>query len=444
MKKLFGTDGVRGKVNEFLTSELSEKIGRSLGTMLSRDNKLARVVIGGDTRESYAMLMNSISKGLTECGVDVYEVGILPTPAIAFLTANDNFDAGVMISASHNPYEYNGIKIFAKGGFKLSDEKENEIERMIHEEFFVSNASIRGKIQHSPELLSKYIDYMKTYIPKEKLDIFAIIDCANGSSSATAKEIFSFLGERTLYLGITPDGKNINDGCGSTHIDLLAEKVKAHRADIGIAFDGDADRFLAIDESGNVIDGDFILAILSQSLFEKGKLPNNTVVGTVMTNYGFSRFAKDRGFTFIPTKVGDRYVLEEIEKGGYALGGEQSGHTIIREAATTGDGELTALYLLTRMAETGKPLSSLASIMQSFPQHTINVSADENGKALIKNDARITAIIDNAKMRLGDDGRILVRPSGTEPVVRVMVESLDPALAKSLCDEVSKKITELL
>ena len=444
MKKLFGTDGVRGKVNEFLTEELAENVGRALGAILTRENAIPRVVIGGDTRESYAMLMSALAKGLTEHGVNVYEVGTLPTPAIAYLTANENFDAGIMISASHNPYEYNGIKIFAGGGFKLSDENEEEIEQMIYEGRHISNADAHGKFQRAPELLSKYIDYMKTKIPQTKLDIFAVIDCANGSSTATAKDIFSFLGNRTLYLGVSPDGRNINDGCGSTHLDLLAEKVKELHADIGIAFDGDADRFLAIDESGNEVDGDYILAILAKSLFEKGKLTHNTVVGTVMTNYGFSKFAEKHGFRFIPTRVGDRYVLEEIEKCGYALGGEQSGHTIIREAATTGDGQLTALYLLARMAETGKPLSALADIMQRFPQCTINVNADENGKALIKTDSRIAAIIDDARIRLGEDGRILVRPSGTEPVVRIMVESLEPALAKSICEDVSTKITELL
>ncbi len=444
MKKLFGTDGIRGLAYEFLTSELARKVGIALGILLKRQNDAPRVVIGGDTRESYNMLCEALSDGLTACGVNVSVVGTVPTPAIAYFTAKCDFNAGIMISASHNPYEYNGIKIFAEGGFKLSDEKENEIEEMIYAAPFLPETDSKGEVIYTPELRDKYIEYMKNYAPTEDTGIFAVIDCANGSAFATAKEIFSFLGEKTVFLGISPDGKNINKDCGSTKLNLLSDKVKELHADIGLAFDGDADRFLAIDEMGNEIDGDFILAILAESLREKKRLNMQTIVGTVMTNYGFCKFANDNNYIFIPTKVGDRYVLEEIESAGYSIGGEQSGHTIIREAATTGDGQLTALYLLSRMAETKKSLSSLAKIMKRFPQHMVNIKATNEEKEKIKSDERILSLIKNAEALLSDTGRILVRPSGTEPVVRIMVESLDEALAASLSAELSEKIKAII
>ena len=444
MKKIFGTDGIRGVAYEFLTSELAENVGAALGIVLKKQKATPRVVIGGDTRESYTMLLEALTKGLCDRGIDVCVVGVVPTPAIAYFTAKCAFDAGIMISASHNPYEYNGIKIFAEGGFKLSDEKEEEIERILASTVLQSEESRKGTVVSSPELKEKYLEYIKNYAPQKKLDIFAVIDCANGSASATAKDVFSFLGDKTVYIGISPDGKNINQSCGSTHIDLLAKRVKELHADIGLAFDGDADRFLAIDENGNEVDGDFVLAILAESFHEKGKLDMQTIVGTVMTNYGFSKFADDKGYTFIPTKVGDRYVLEEMEKGGYALGGEQSGHTIIREAATTGDGQLTAVYILSRMAETGLTLSSLAGVMKKFPQRMVNIRATDEEKTKIKTDERIIEIIKEAEARLGNTGRLLIRPSGTEPVVRIMVECLDENLAVSLTDELCKKIKTII
>lgn len=444
MKKLFGTDGIRGLAYEFLTSDLARKVGIALGILLKKQKDTPRVVIGGDTRESYNMLCEALVEGLTGCGVDVSVVGTVPTPAIAYFTEKCNFDAGIMISASHNPYEYNGIKIFAAGGFKLSDDKENEIEAMISDTLPVPAKNRIGKVNEATELKKEYVEYLKNYIPRENTDIFAVIDCANGSAFATAKEVFSFLGDKTVFLGVSPNGKNINLDCGSTKLGLLSDKVKELHADIGLAFDGDADRFLAIDEMGNEIDGDFILAILAESLREKERLNMQTIVGTVMTNYGFSKFSQDNGYVFLPTKVGDRYVLEAMKAGGYSLGGEQSGHVIIREAATTGDGQLTALYLLSRMAETKKSLSSLAKIMQRFPQHMVNIKATNEEKEKIKSDERILTLIKNTEALLSDTGRILVRPSGTEPVVRIMVECLDEKLAQSLSLELSEKIKAII
>lgn len=444
MGKLFGTDGIRGIAYEFLTAELCEKIGAALGSILNKQSRSPRAVIGGDTRESYGMLLDALSGGLARMGVNVHIAGTVPTPAIAFFTASCDFDAGIMISASHNPYEYNGIKIFGRGGFKLSDEQEAQIEALMENDTLVSAQAKTGKIISDASLLKKYVDYLKTFAPSNKSTPRAVIDCANGSACATAKDVFQFLGKDAVFIGISPDGRNINDKCGSTNLSLLAKKVTQTGADIGIAFDGDADRFLALDERGREIDGDFVLAILADCLYEKGALLKNTVVGTVTTNYGFCEFARNHGYAFSATKVGDRYVLEEMERAGYSLGGEQSGHIIIREAATTGDGQLTALYVLSRMAQTGKALSELASVMKKYPQYTANIAATENEKSKLKNNERVASVIEDAKKLLAGSGRILVRPSGTEPVVRIMVESRDEKIAKSVCDEAAEKIKKII
>lgn len=444
MRKLFGTDGVRGIAGEFLTYSLAESIGFALGKILKEENRSEpRVLIGTDTRESRIFLKEAIAKGLSRTLVKTYDVGVVSTPAVAYLTKKHGFDAGVMISASHNSYEYNGIKIFGSDGFKLTDEEEERIEELIFSEP-TPEASCEAELIPASELKDEYSEYIKTRIAYDLSGIRAIVDCAHGSASATAKNIFESAGLNAEYIGCEPDGLNINRGCGSTHLSLLRDKVLNSGADIGLAFDGDADRFLAIDEKGNEVDGDFVLAILSLALREQGKLNSDTVVGTVMSNYGFNKFAKDNSLNFVATKVGDRYVLEEMEKMGYSLGGEQSGHVIIREAATTGDGQLTAVYLLNRLAETKKPLSELASVMQKYPQHMVNVCADADGKRAFKEDARIKSIIEDAEKVLGASGRILVRPSGTEPVVRIMVESMDADQTVSLCENVAAKIKEIL
>ena len=444
MRKLFGTDGVRGIAGEFLTYDLAESIGYALGKILreEKDSK-PRVIIGTDTRESRTFLKEAIATGLSKAQSDSYDVGVVSTPAVAYLTKQYGYDAGVMISASHNSYEYNGIKIFGSDGFKLTDEEEERIESIIFENS-VPSIDVTETIADEPSLKDEYVKYLKGYIAEDYSGIKAVIDCANGSASSTAKQIFEGSGLNAEYIGCSPDGLNINRGCGSTHLSRLREKVLSLGADIGLAFDGDADRFLAIDEKGNEIDGDFVLAILSLDLKRQGRLNHDTVVGTVMSNYGFTKFASDNSLNFVATKVGDRYVLEEMEKMGYSLGGEQSGHVIIREAATTGDGQLTAIYLLNCLAESKKTLSSLASVMKKYPQHMVNVKADEAGKRAFKENAEIRGIINDAEKTLGSSGRILVRPSGTEPVVRIMVESMDGDLTVSLCEEVAEKIKNIL
>ena len=444
MRKLFGTDGVRGIAGEFLSYNLAESIGFALGKILREEGKEnPRVLIGTDTRESRIFLKEAIAKGLSRTSSVCFDAGVVSTPAVAYVTRTEKFDAGVMISASHNSYEYNGIKIFGPDGFKLTDEEEERIEELIFSEP-TPDTDCDINLISSDELKDKYADYLKSYIGFDLSGIKAVVDCAHGSAYSTAKEIFESAGLNAEYIGCEPDGVNINRGCGSTHLSLLKEKVLASGADVGLAFDGDADRFLAIDEKGNEVDGDFVMAILALSLREKGKLNADTVVGTVMSNYGFSKFAKDNSLNFVATKVGDRYVLEEMEKMGYSLGGEQSGHVIIREAATTGDGQLTAIYLLSRLAETKKSLSELASVMQKYPQHMVNVTADADGKRAFRENEEIKGIIADAEKTLGSTGRILVRPSGTEPVVRIMVESMDADMTVSLCEDVANKIKEIL
>ena len=443
MRKLFGTDGVRGIAGEFLTHSLAQSIGYALGRILkSKKGDEIRVIIGTDTRESRTFLKEALARGLTLSNAAAYDVGVVSTPAVAYLTKKHGYDAGVMISASHNSYEYNGIKIFGSDGFKLTDEEEEAIESII---FSNDTKEVNeARLVTKNELKNEYVDHLKGYLEYDLSGIRAVIDCANGSATSTAKEIFATSGLSAEYIGCEPDGININRDCGSTHLSMLRKKVLESSADIGIAFDGDADRFLAIDENGNEIDGDFILAILSLAMRQKGRLSSDTVVGTVMSNYGFTKFASDNSLNFIATKVGDRYVLEEMEKNGYSLGGEQSGHVIIREAATTGDGQLTAIYLLNRMAEEKKPLSELASIMKKYPQHMVNVHADENGKRAFKENALIKEVISDAERKLGESGRILVRPSGTEPVVRIMVESKESDAAISVCEAVAEKIRAIL
>ena len=324
MRKLFGTDGVRGIAGEFLTHSLAQSIGYALGRILkSKKGDEIRVIIGTDTRESRTFLKEALARGLTLSNAAAYDVGVVSTPAVAYLTKKHGYDAGVMISASHNSYEYNGIKIFGSDGFKLTDEEEEAIESII---FSNDTKEVNeARLVTKNELKNEYVDHLKGYLEYDLSGIRAVIDCANGSATSTAKEIFATSGLSAEYIGCEPDGFNINRDCGSTHLSMLRKKVLESSADIGIAFDGDADRFLAIDENGNEIDGDFILAILSLAMRQKGRLSSDTVVGTVMSNYGFTKFASDNSLNFIATKVGDRYVLEEMEKNGYSLGGEQSG-----------------------------------------------------------------------------------------------------------------------
>ena len=449
MKRLFGTDGVRGVAAKELTPELALAIGKALGALLTQERSggKARVLIGADTRISSDLLVSAISAGLASLGCDCYLLGVVPTPAVAYAVTKSKADAGVMISASHNPYQYNGIKIFNSDGFKLPDEDEDEIERLIEsgEYSSLSRASEElGRIFDRKDLVKDYIDYVRSTSRASLDGLKVAIDCARGAAVSCVKEIFSDTGADIRYLFDDPDGININRECGSTHMSELSKFVKENGFDIGIAFDGDADRCLATDENGNEVDGDFLMAILAEAMKRGGGLRKNTVVGTVMANCGFARFCEDAGINFLSTNVGDRFVLEAMESGGYSLGGEQSGHIILREYATTGDGQLTALHILAELKESGKSLSELASVMKKYPQYTVNVSASAEEKEIFLKSSAIKEIKDAAEARLRGHGRIIARPSGTEPLIRITVEDKDARLACEICSVVARESERIL
>lgn len=448
MRRLFGTDGVRGIANEFLSCERAMAIGRALGHVLSSNKKYRpKVIIGMDTRLSSEMLASAISAGLCSVGSDVMTLGVVPTPAVAYLVKKYKAKAGVMISASHNPYDYNGIKIFGEEGFKLSDELEEQIESIVLDNtppIKIAGSSEIGKRYDAPYALHDYINYLMQTTETALDGMKIAIDCSNGSASATAEELFRGLGADVRMLNNKPDGININEKCGSTHLDSLRKYVVENGIEVGIAFDGDADRCLAVDEDGNEIDGDFIMAILALDMKKKGELNKNTVVGTVMSNFGFHKFCEENGINFIAAKVGDRYVLEMLNQEGYSFGGEQSGHVIIRRHATTGDGQLTALTLLSHIKESGKTLGELSGVMKKYPQHTVNIETTPNGKIAFFTDEDIKEIISSAETKIGADGRLVVRPSGTEPLIRVMAEGENTEGTVAIAEEVARQIAERL
>ncbi len=448
MRRLFGTDGVRGIANEVLSCERAMQIGRALGTVLSSRHKYRpKVLIGLDTRISSPMLACAISAGLCSVGSDVVNLGVVPTPAVAYLVKKYRAKAGVMISASHNPYPYNGIKIFGDEGYKLSDELEEQIESIVLDNTppcRPAAADQLGRYEDAPYALHDYVLYL-SHTTKTSLEgMRLVIDCANGASYRTAKELFEGLGAECTMLSCTPDGININDACGSTDMAALREAVLKKKADVGLAFDGDADRFLAVDEKGNEVDGDFIMAILALHLKKEGRLAGNTVVGTIMTNYGFTKFCEREDIRYIAAKVGDRYVLEMLNQEGYVFGGEQSGHIIFREFATTGDGQLTAVQLLSHLKNAKRPLSELCKVMKKYPQTTVNIDADASDKINFFTDEEIKSLLEEAKARIGDRGRIVVRPSGTEPVIRIMVESDSESETQQIAEQTAKSIQRRL
>ena len=428
MGRLFGTDGTRGIAVTELTCELAMNIGRAAALVLTKQKKHkrnARILIGKDTRVSSDILEAALIAGITSVGADVELLGVVPTPAVAYLVGCYNADAGVMISASHNSVEYNGIKLFASTGFKLPDDVENEIEALVldtPDKITLVDGKNVGRIRTMYGAVSEYNEHIESTVRGRFHGIMAAIDCANGSASATAQALFYKLGTDILCINSNPDGFNINDNCGSTHIENLAAFVKDRGCDVGFAFDGDADRCLAVDEKGNVVDGDKLIAILSRYLKETGRLKNNTAVVTVMSNLGFHKYMEKNKINTVCTKVGDRYVLEEMLSGGYNIGGEQSGHIIFLDHATTGDGQLTAVQLMQLLAETKKPLSQLVSEIEDYPQTLVNVRITEDKKGRWDKNEAVTEVIERAKQALGEDGRILVRESGTEPLVRVMIE----------------------
>ncbi len=448
MRRLFGTDGVRGIANEYLSCERAMSIGRALGHVLSSNQKYRpKVVIGMDTRLSSEMLAASISAGLLSVGSDIMNIGVVPTPAVAYLVKKYKAKAGIMISASHNTFDYNGIKIFGEEGYKLSDELEEQIESIVLDNTPPVKIAEKGEIGrklNAPFALHDYINYLLHTTDVSLDGLKVAIDAACGSASATAGELFTSLGAEIKLLHSSPDGININDGCGSTHLDSLKRFVVENRMDVGIAFDGDADRCLAVDENGCEVDGDFIMAILSLDMKKRGILKKNTVVGTVMSNFGFHKFCEENGIIFIAAKVGDRYVLEMLNQEGFSFGGEQSGHIIFKELATTGDGQLTAIKLLSHIKESGMPLSRLASVMKKYPQFTVNIEASQNEKIALFTDEEIKAIITDAEDKIGDDGRLVIRPSGTEPLIRIMVEGEDPERTERIARETARLIKEKL
>ena len=448
MGRLFGTDGARGVANSELTCELAMKIGRAAAMVLTEScAHKPKVLIGMDTRASSHMLASAISAGLCSVGADVLIIDVVPTPAVAFLVKEYDYDAGVMISASHNPCEYNGIKIFQGNGYKLPDELENEIEEIILDETKVPPVVLGGdvgKISFSSKAVDDYIFHLAMTADGDFKGMKIALDCANGSASVTARALFTRLGAKCCIINETPNGTNINENCGSTHLEQLQKFVVENKCDIGFAFDGDADRLLVVDENGEVVDGDKIIAVCSKFMKENNKLKNNTAVVTVMSNMGFFKFCEKNGINCVKTKVGDRYVLEEMVKNGYIIGGEQSGHIIFLDYATTGDGQMSAIQVLNVLKSTGKKISELASEMQVYPQVLINVRVSNFGKARLDKDKEVQLAIREASEELGDTGRVLVRVSGTEPLVRVMLEGEDYNQIKSLAESIAKVIEERL
>ncbi len=448
MGRLFGTDGARGVANSELTCELAMKIGRAAAMVLTEScAHKPKVLIGMDTRASSHMLAAAIGAGLCSVGADVLIIDVVPTPAVAFLVKEYDYDAGVMISASHNPCEYNGIKIFQGNGYKLPDELENEIEEIILDETKLPPVVLGGdvgKISFSSKAVDDYIFHLAMTADGDFKGMKIALDCANGSASVTARALFTRLGAKCCIINETPNGTNINENCGSTHLEQLQKFVVENKCDIGFAFDGDADRLLVVDENGEVVDGDKIIAVCSKFMKENNKLKNNTAVVTVMSNMGFFKFCEKNDINCVKTKVGDRYVLEEMVKNGYAIGGEQSGHIIFLDYATTGDGQMSAIQVLNVLKSTGKKISELASEMQVYPQVLINVRVSNFGKARLDKDEEVQLAIREASEELGDTGRVLVRVSGTEPLVRVMLEGEDYNQIKSLAESIAKVIEERL
>ncbi|MBN1882460.1 MAG: phosphoglucosamine mutase [Deltaproteobacteria bacterium] len=441
MKRLFGTDGIRGVANEDpMTTEMAMKVGRATAYIFKGDNRRHRVVIGKDTRLSGYMLETALASGICSMGVDVLLVGPLPTPGIAFITNSMRADAGVVISASHNPFQDNGIKIFSSDGYKLPDEKELEIENLIFSNTIDSLrpiASEVGKAFRVEDAVGRYVVYLKSIFPKN-MDLSGmkiVVDCAHGAAYRVAPAVFEELGADVITIGNEPNGENINEGCGSLFPDVISRTVKEHNADVGIALDGDADRVIIVDENGNEVNGDRIMAICALDKMERRELTSGVLVATVMSNMGLDLFMKEIGGSLVRTAVGDRYVLEKMIKGNYSLGGEQSGHLIFLNYSTTGDGVLAALKLLSVMVGKQKPLSELASLMTEFPQVLKNIVVRE--KKDIKKIPAIQSIITDAEKQLGNRGRILVRFSGTEKKARVMVEGEDEALINRLVEDVA-------
>jgi phosphoglucosamine mutase len=448
---LFGTDGVRGLANGPLTADLALTLAQATAVVLGQGRtaearraagKRLTAVVARDPRVSGEFLSAAVQAGLASSGVDVFDAGVLPTPAAAFLIADIDADFGVMVSASHNPAPDNGIKIFARGGVKLPDVVEQRIESAMEWDKLQPTGAGVGRIRRFADAEDRYVVHLLGSLEHRLDGIHVVLDCAHGAASGVSPETFRDAGARVTVIGADPDGLNINDGVGSTHLSQLAAAVRDAGADLGIAHDGDADRCLAVDADGNVIDGDQIMAILAVAMKQRGALARDTLVATVMSNLGLHRAMADHGIRVLQTAVGDRYVLEAMNEGGYSLGGEQSGHVIMSRYATTGDGLLTGLQLVSEMARTGKSLAELASIMTVYPQILVNVKDVDRSRAA--DDEGVQAAVAAAAAELGDSGRVLLRPSGTEQLVRVMVEAADEATARRHAEQLADVVRERL
>lgn len=444
MGRLFGTDGVRGIANAELTCERAMQIGRATAEVLSSGKRyLPTVIVGMDTRISSEMLASALTAGLCSVGADVIDLGVVPTPAVAYLVGKYKAHAGIMISASHNTFDFNGIKIFNENGYKLADALEERIESIVLDgspEPKLASPENVGSVTRATNAVKDYIDHLVSSVHCSLEGMNIAVDCANGSASKTAAQLFERLGANATILSSTPNGTNINDGCGSTHLENLKAYVVENGLDAGIAYDGDADRCLCVDGEGNEVDGDVIMAILALDMKSRGKLNKDTVVGTIMTNFGFTKFCEANGLRFVATKVGDRYVLEKMLLEDYYLGGEQSGHIIFRDYSTTGDGQLTSIQLLSQLKRTGVNLSEAAKVITRYPQFMVNIKTSVEGKLAFFTDHTVKEILEEAKAKLGDTGRLVTRPSGTEPLIRVMTEGEDEALAKAVAEDTAARI----
>ena len=449
MGKLFGTDGIRGVVGENLTAEMAFRVGQAVACVLAEDSGRRPVLlIGKDTRISSDMLESALMAGICSVGGDVKPVGTIPTPAVAYLARQEEADAGIVLSASHNPYEHNGIKVFGGQGYKLSDAVETRIEEKILSDTPMklrTRGEIGRRYHGMRQLKRDYIDFVASTVESDLAGLRILVDCANGAASATAPELFGRFKAKTDFIHCAPDGVNINNRCGSTHLEDLARQVVRGGYDVGVAFDGDADRCLLVDESGGIIDGDKVMAVCGGEMKRRGELTGNTIVATVMSNLGLHEFCRKEGIDLVCTAVGDRNVLEEMLRHDYRIGGEQSGHTIFTALETTGDGEVTALQFLRVLAESGKKASVLASVCPTYPQVLLNVEVPHSGgvkEAVMASDTLARAILAEEE-RLGDSGRILVRPSGTEALIRVMAEAKTEAEARNCAQSLADTIKSL-
>jgi phosphoglucosamine mutase len=442
MTRLFGTDGVRGVANRDITAELALDLSAAAAHVLGEAGAFSGhrpvAVVGRDTRASGEFLEAAVVAGLASAGVDVQRVGVLPTPAVAYLTDALRADVGVVLSASHNPAPDNGIKFFAKGGLKLPDEVEDAVEARLGEGWVRPVGPDVGRVTEASELGKQYVDHLLSTLPYRLDGLRVVVDCAHGAAHEVAVAALSGAGADIVTIGVSPDGLNINDGCGSTQLDALCDAVRRHGADAGVAFDGDADRCLAVTADGEVVDGDQIMAVLALAMRDRGELRADTVVATVMSNLGFRKAMAAAGIHVVETAVGDRYLLEAMRAGGYNLGGEQSGHLLLLDHATTGDGVLTALHLLARVAQTGRPLAELAGAVTRLPQVLVNVTGVD--KSRVERSPELSAAVRDATDRLGQHGRVLLRPSGTEPKVRVMVEAPTEDEARAVAEELAEVV----